>query len=329
MTNRARRPKTVMYKRADFNHPGLTLQQLLDDALGVLNKPALRRQNVGESEEAPVRRVIGRTQEITPMVFGTMLYYEPGRDITFVIEDENAEEFLIQHESPQQDPDQANGARREVLQSALYFGVHGNHVVVCQSQALKARDLEKHLNWLLGQELDLLPSGVGLSLSDEPTQQARDMVEGLKVRSVEFGTPITSQPEDSASDGVSSVQRHLLSGAAVEALKNLVNDGFLDRLRFDDALDHANLEVTVQVKYRRTTTESGHRALDNIARAMRHAEPEDTRITTTAGTVIQGDDLRVTTKIYVDTYNGVVDSGDMYTEMLAWFQRIMREGIVR
>ncbi|MGR6861648.1 hypothetical protein ACU5EH_15780 [Aliivibrio salmonicida] len=149
MVNKKRIRKTVIYKKSELIglNQSDTLEKLIREVLKVWAKPSQRRQNMGANEnDSGVRKVIGSTDSVGNMLFGTILLYELGKDITFVVEDENAEEYIIESQNPAIGLNESEkDKRREVLQSALYFGVLGNHVVAVQSQALKCRDLESHL----------------------------------------------------------------------------------------------------------------------------------------------------------------------------------------
>lgn len=328
---RQRKPKTIIYKRAEFTHPGLVLETLLSGAMSKFPKPANRRQITGDpDQDSGVRKVIGSCTDASPMMCGTFLLYEIGKDVAFVVEDESAEEFVIEAQHPDVGLSKLDNKRREVLESALYFGVWGNHVVLVQSAALKSRDFESHLQWFLENLAKVIGTGTTVCLSDEPSLKAREQIENLPVKAVEVGTPVISEAVDPSSvrADATSLASHRLGGKALQILSAFVGDGVLNQLNLDSALDDANLELTLQLKYKRKTTDSGHRAIDHIARAMRHAEPEDTKVITGSGTVIKGKDLKLTGTIIVDTYNGVVDAEDIYAQMHRWLEDRIAEGSV-
>ncbi|SBT60904.1 Uncharacterised protein [Plesiomonas shigelloides] len=334
--NKKRVRKSVVYKKAEI--AGLTqkksLSQLIAESLKVFSKPSQRRESLGSAgEDSGVRRVIGSTDEIENMLFGTVLLYEVGKDVTFVVEDDDAEEFIIESQNPAVGTeDESDKKRREVLQSALYFGVLDNHVVLVQSHALKSRDLESHLGWLLT-SANIISDSVAFSLSDEPTVEARKKLNNLPVKSVEIGTPVETKPINSqGAAGVNSIQTttsdHRLTGRAKDFIKSLLGEGFVNSLDLPTDLNDSNLEIVLQLRYKRKTTDSGHKALDHIARAMRHAEPEDTKVITSSGTVIHGNELKLTGHVNCDSYNGVPDAKDLYNQMFTWLEERVKEGSI-
>lgn len=326
--------KSIIYKKSEII--GLdekrTLERLIKEALLVKPKPSDRRQSMGSNEiDSAVRRVIGSTSAKENMLFGTVLLYEVGKDVTFVVEDDDAEEFIIESQNPSVGiSSEADKRRREVLQSALYFGVLGNHVVAVQSQALKCKDLESHLRWLLKESV-VITEDVGISLSDEPTEKARKKLNELPVKSVEIGSPIESRAVDPSKKGTvmqTTAHNHKLTGRAKEVIQAFLGDNFINSLNLPSDLNDANLELVLQLRYKRKTTDSGHKALDHIARAMRHADPEDTKVITSSGTTIHGSELKLTGHVTFNAYNGVPDSTDLYEQMYNWLEARIAEGAV-
>lgn len=325
--------KSIIYKKSEI--VGIderrTLERLIKEALLVKPKPSDRRQNMGSDEiDSGVRRVIGSTSAKENMLFGTVLLYEVGKDVTFVVEDDDAEEFIIESQNPSVGiSSEEDKKRREVLQSALYFGVLGNHLVAVQSQALRCKDLESHLGWLL-RESTVVTEDVGISLSDEPTEKARKKLNELPVKSVEIGSPIESRAMTPSGSAVmqTTAHNHKLTGRAKEVIQAFLGDNFINSLNLPSDLNDSNLELVLQLRYKRKTTDSGHKALDHIARAMRHADPEDTKVITSSGTTIHGSELKLTGHVTFNAYNGVPDSADLYEQMYNWLEARIAEGAV-
>lgn len=326
MVVRQRKQKRIIYKRAEFIGGSFVLGELLEQAFLTKNKPALRRQSIGDEGTSDIRQVVGATKKEQNMLCGSLLMYEIGKDIAFVVADDEADEYQIESQNPAVGLEEGDQRTREVLQAALYFGVWDNHVVLVQSQALQSRQLENHLNWFLKECDGVMEQSVSLSLSDEPTQEARAALEGLQPKVVEIGTPFISQL--STTSNVQRVETHKITGKVKQLLSAFLSEDTLNRLQLEDALDDANLEATLQLRYKRKSTDSGYAMLDQIARAMRHAEPEDTKVITSSGSIITGDQLKLAGTISVDTYNGIVDNNDLFSQMHGWLASKFEEGSV-
>lgn len=76
------------------------------------------------------------------MTVGSLLIYSRGRNQPLVTEDDAATEMPVEQIAP---PPSSAGARRDFIESLLFFGIKDNHVILLQSSALRARQLETHL----------------------------------------------------------------------------------------------------------------------------------------------------------------------------------------
>ena len=286
------------------------------------SKASERCEVLGDhGREEAVKRVINKIRRQNGMLFGQLLMYQVGKDTVFVVEDDSSEDFEVESLNTRNTDD---GRRREVLESALYFAILDNHVVVQQSRSLKSRELEKHFNWLLRECTDMLPEEPGICLSDKPTEKARQTISKLHVKAVRVGTPLVA--EQNAIKAKSSIQEEIKAhfvpmGRGFEAIKAYLGEMWPDNLGLKDALDDANLEVMIQVSCKNRTTDSGDEVLNQLARAFRHLEPEDAVIDTKDGSVLMGKELKLTGYVYADTYNGVVDYEDLYDQMYSWCEK--------
>lgn len=317
--------KSVIYKQCELGPYGSHLQDLVDQAFKLKSKAVERREELGDNGEEVVRRVVSKIRRQDGMLFGQLLLYQVGKDMTFVVEDESAEDFEIESSNP---PASEDGKRREVLESALYFALLGNHVVIQQSQALKARDLEKHLNWLLRGCTEILSEKYSVCLSDKPSDAAREKIESMPVKAACVGTPLVAEESKYSQGSGQTSTKFLPTGNGFAVLKAIFGESWTEQLSLDDALDDANLEVRLQVRYKRKTSKSGEKFLAQLGRAFRHFEPEDSVIETVGGPSIHGKDLKLTGHFYVDTYNGVVDCEDLYKKMHTWLETRIKEGTV-
>ncbi|MEE9491984.1 MAG: hypothetical protein V3W04_01210, partial [Gammaproteobacteria bacterium] len=252
--------------------------------------------------------------------------YEPGKDQTVVVMDDESNEYPVE-QIPLGESD--DGKKREVVESVLYFGILENHVILVQSQALKARDYERHIEWLVKQRTSVFPKDNALYLSDKPSDEARKKIEKLPVKKVTIGAELDATPVDSKEIQSSKSVKFRPYGKGFDILQAVLGENWRNSLRLEDSLDEANLKVSLEVTYFRKTTEKAHEVLDNIATAMRHAEPDDVKIELQGGTVLKGNELKMTGHINVDTYNGVADSNDLYAEMNEWLKARIQEGTVK
>lgn len=319
-----RRRKTIQYKNAHFKSTGTYLQAYLEAALTTAKKPRDRVELLDDN--GTVRCVINSSKSQNGMLFGQMIRYEPGKDQTVVVMDNESDEFPVEQIPLNQSDD---GKRREVIESVLYFGVLENHVLLVQSQALKARDFERHIEWLIKQCTSAFPQDNAMYLSDKPSDEARKKIERLPVKKVSIGAELDTIPVESKDVQTSQSVQFRPYGKGFDILQAVLGEDWLNSLRLEDSLDETNLKVRLEVTYFRKTTEKAHAVLDNIATAMRHSEPDDVEIELQGGTVLKGNELKMSGHINVDTYNGIAVSNELYAEMQEWLKARIQEGTVK
>lgn len=332
--------KNILYKRASIIHEEKSLQNLLEKALakeGGCFKASDRRESPN-ADQASVR-FINRHTTHSGMFFGQLIFFEPGRSQTYIELDDDADTYTIDALTPESlnSAKSAEQKRKEFVESMLYFGVYENHLVLLQSSALKSRDLEAHLAWLLGTRTDGLKNNSAVILKDKPTEETLKRIVKSPVKSVHIGTPVESSVPESSADkleespsgaGFAKAVKWIPKGMGANLLKAALGEDWLNNLRLEDALDEANLQVNLEITYLRKTTSTGQKMLDNIASSMRHIEPEDVKIELNGGGIIKGDNLKLSGPISVKYNNGLIDESDLYNQMHGWLlQKIEQDEV--
>lgn len=326
-------PKILQYRVAQFLQKRTTLQEYLENALQKVPKIGERKEALNPNE-GTYRLINSRTKKKN-MLFGNLLVYSQGQHQGLITLDDTAEELEIAQEPPKADD---KGRQRELLQSILYFGVYQNHCVVLQSAALRARELEAHLGWLLGECARVMQEDDGITLSNKPTENAVRKMEQSSIKKVSFGTPLQAVHTSTDTQGVDSEEdrevtkvkslRFFLSGKGADMLSAVLGENWFHGTELEDSLDDGNLNVSLEVSYLRKTTKNAHRLLNTIGAAMRHVDPQDTRIELEGGGVLKGDELQLQRKIKIKTYGGMVDREALYDAMYAWLKQSIAAGVL-
>ena len=332
--------KNIIYKRAEIVHEDNSLQKLLEKALskeGTCFKASDRREHPNPDQGSV--RFINRHTMHSGMFFGQLIFFEPGRSQTYIELDDDADTYTIDALTPESlnDTKSKEQKRKEFVESMLYFGVYENHLVLLQSTALKSRDLEAHLAWLLGTRTESLKNNSALILKDKPTEETLKRIVKSPVKSVHLGTPVeTFGPEQSESKldegpsgtGFTKAVKWIPKGIGADLIKAALGEDWLNSLKLEDALDEANLQVNLEITYLRKTTSTGQKMLDNIASSLRHIEPDDVKIELNGGGLVKGNDLKLTGPISVQYNNGLIDESDLYSHMHSWLlQKIEQDEI--
>lgn len=348
MATKAKRVrKTVIYKRVSFHQevPGKTLKSLLSEALKQRKTLGQRRQNVS-TEDDPIFHAIGSPQdEEKGFVFGSLMTYAPGTDPLCFIDDEQSEEVVLEKVSA---PETDDGKRREFLSSLMFFGVIDNHMVLMQSQALKSVQLEAYLRWYL-HTAGVLEGTNTFQLIDTPTETLRQkMNEGKGVRTIKLGgevvptTIFPSSPSDQesaptpteqTSERTRNVAVHATATASdadygvLAALKKLMNPVQAAKIDFDK-LAGSNIEMSVTLRYSKTTTDDGQKLMDSLGVALRNTEDVETELELVGGGKIKGSDIKMDGTINLTSYDGQFSASEVYEGLRQWLlQKVTSENI--
>lgn len=353
------RNKTIHYKFSNITTCSFTLQELLQDVFsssGEARKAKNRLESI--SQDNQIFRLLNHYSEKYGMFFGQLVVFENGKGQALLTIDDDSEYFSIDSleaskvagdtsSSPNDNESKEPGAessqdeyaegrlqkRKEFVESMLYFGVKDNHLVVIQSLALKARDLETHLKWLFDYFTDKFTSKSALILQDKPAPEIVKKLEKSPAKSICVGAPIETgegqlvdsqehaqSPADQVVNESANKLKFLPKGIGADIVRALIDQDWFDKQDLKESLDDANLKVSLEITYVRKTTKSGHQILDNMASALRHQHEDDVKVFLDGGGVISGKDLKLTGKISVRTFNGMIDEHDLFDKMKSWLK---------
>ncbi|MBT2773951.1 hypothetical protein J7J47_17145 [Halomonas sp. ISL-60] len=344
------RSKAIHYKRVQLTHCKLTLQELLEDVFktgGTVAKAKSRLESISQDDE--VFRLVNHYTKKNKMFFGQLVVFEKGRSQAFLTIDDNSEYFSIdasnlgdKDTSSDSSGGKSEGSssleskinrRKEFIDSMLYFGVKNNHLVLIQSAALKARDLEAHLKWIFDGHSDSFSSSTALIFQDKPSPDVVKRLESSPAKSIFIGAPIETgegKLVDEASHipagekgivvSTTNKVRYVPKGLGADLVKSLIDQYWFNNQDLSEALDEANLKVSLEITYLRKTTKQGHKLLDNMATALRHQHEDDVKILLDGGGEITGKDLKLSGKLSVKFFNGIIDETDLFEKMTVWLK---------
>lgn len=310
--------KRVYCKRAAFMQPAQahTLQSRMAAALLALRTVASRKQVSGDDGNYVRTILYHRSQG--DMLFAVMASYERGTHQLMVIDDDDSAEMLsVAQVAP---PKAAGNKRQEFLEGTCYLGVMRSHVLLAGSRSLGAGPTEHYLNWLL-QQGDALPPNDRLVLSDQIARATRERITASHVREVEIGTAfLQAQPADNSGTATRkgvAAKAFEFSGLGLDLVRQALGPDGVNRLRLADAVD-GNIEVSLKVRYKRSTTEKAHKVLDDIGLAARNLDGEDVRLTLVGGGTVTGQQLKLSAALNVQARDGVPDPDDLFPKMRDW-----------
>jgi len=318
--------KTFVYKNCTFHKGANNLETLLKRAVGKLRTVGQRRQSLAPEGEPPVWLVIAQKRIDDAFFFGLLVNYTPGMTPSFLIDDEKADELRVEHLKA---PKTSDGKERQLLESMLFFAVTGNHLVMMQSLALRSPQLERHLQWLLHYG-NALEGDDTLELTNQIPRNTRQRMAKSPIKRVTIGGDLSQPvaPEAENSDDNAPIGKRMVpksvavrstagSAHVLELLKDLAKESGESKLNLDD-IDGANIEYSLEITYKRETTDEGQRFLKRLGSALRHADDVTTEIKLQGGGSIKGDELRLSGPVRIQTRDGIPSPDEVFEAMRAW-----------
>ncbi|MDF3030809.1 MAG: hypothetical protein K0R03_1367 [Moraxellaceae bacterium] len=329
MAGKEQKRKQLHYRRASFLQPtGRTLQDLVEEAVNRLTPVSARIERLNDDAEG-WQRFINTHRSVMGMEFGNLVLYAPDQNRQIIAMDDDADELDIEHIAP---PEMKDGKKRQFLESLLYYGLKDNHVILLQSMALRARDIELYLNWLL-RTVGIFDENNAVFLNNYAPQVTQEKLERAEVKSVKIGTPLVDMsaemaPEAPTQGGMSSRSvRFRPWGEGLDILRAVMPERMKD-LSWEDLQSSSNLEVFVEVTYKRQTDESSQQLLNKLTTALRHVGDEDIRIELKGGGSIVGSELQIKNFRQITSYDGILDPSSVFMEMNAWLMEILERGLI-
>lgn len=323
--------KLLHYRKAQLFSPieNKTLQDLIEEALSKLNSVGERFYEVvekvkGEKEDTGNRTFINTHRSRMGMEFGNMVLYSGGVNKQILTIDSNADEVDVEQIAP---PPSQDGRRREFLESILYYGVQDNHVVLLQSMALKSREFEEYLNWLL-MKAGLISEENSVFLNNYAPKITNEKLDQATVKSVKIGTPLYSTFEEVQNNKtVTSKKRFRPIGEGLDILK-LIAPNRLDDLLLEEMQEDSNLEVFVEVTYKRQTDNDSQDLLNKLTQALRHVGEDDIKIELKGAGTIVGSELQIKSFKNIEVINGVVKPQSVFENMHEWLAANLEMGFI-
>jgi len=257
------------------------------------------------------------------MEFGALIMLAPGQNKLLIETDDDNDEADISHIVA---PD-----NKEFLESILFYGIKDNHVLLLQSLNLKARELENHLNWLL-REAGIINNDNIVYLNNYAPKEIYEKLESNPIKSVRIGSELcqsveiaadTNAPDNNSDTKKISVKR---TGIGLDLLKHFIPS------RIDEISKHlgdtSNIEVFIEVTYKRQTDDESQKALNQITQALRHSSEEDLKIELKNGVTINGSEVKIKEFKSIASVNGNLDVSDVFSQIRTWLEELLSKGLV-
>jgi hypothetical protein len=299
------------------------LQNKVSEALSKLKKVGARKETIGDDNHY-VRAVIYH-RSYANMLFGILASYDRGTHQLTVADDDEAEMLTVDQVAP---PKNENDKRQEFLEGVCYFGISNNHIVLVPSRALGVKPMEHHINWIL-EQAGLIGNNNHVCLSDQITQVTKERIRASHVKEIEIGAPfINAQEHEIQHDAKEHrVAAFEYTGLGMDVLRKVLGTDKVNNMRLADAID-GNIEVTLKIRYKRTTTDKAHKLLDNIALAVRNLDEDEVKLTLASGGTVKGNELKLFAPISIQAQDGIPNPDELFEKMRNWLIQQIENKII-
>ncbi|EPK0081112.1 hypothetical protein P851_03137 [Klebsiella aerogenes UCI 48] len=351
------RSKVIHYKRAVIPNCAATLQEIIDSIIsenGSAPKVSMRREQINPADSDSGYRMVNRSNTFKTVLFGQLILFEQGKSQTLMTIADDVNYYDINAITSKQiklegdekiSEEEKQKIKREFVDSILYFGIRGNHVMIVQSSSLRIKDIETHLNWLIHSFGSIFDTDSFLILQDKPTEETIKKMHESPVKKINLGSVPIKNKEPSEvvnithtanTQDLSEVARSPLekvkkikfmpTGKGGDIIRAAFGEGWFNDLKLEDSLDESNLQVNLEITYFRKTNKDGQRVLDTLATSLRNIDDDEISINLQGGGTIKGNDLKLSGKVNVQFNNGLIDENDLYLQMHKWLASKVQAG---
>ncbi|HFP4609051.1 TPA: hypothetical protein ACHHNY_004379 [Escherichia coli] len=256
--------------------------------------------------------VMSNSFERNGMFFAEIVYIEPGGSIPVfdVTEYKNPkleyEAFRI-----------AGGDVKEYLDSFAYIGVVKNHVVILQSRAIRIKDIENYINFILKENLRVdVENFIVLQVNN--LSISNEFLRRNNIKNVSLKLPLTYN-----GNGVDD--------AASELLRSLIGEHRVEELRKNSTPDteikeHLTIDISIGYKYRASDNEQD--LLRKITEGLIDNRDEMLTIELKGAGILKNDEIQIKDNVSIEYSKGLPVVDSVCDEMVEWLLRLLDAGVI-
>jgi hypothetical protein len=317
--------KKLIYKLAGGVAASETLQQLTKRALGKHPKAADRLEPLGESGSEV--RFINSTRQHHGVTFGVFHKVTKGA-AQYIIDMQAAGDEWKVSTITAKGEDRPNG---EFVEGTLFFALWKNHVVLHQTSACRAEQLESYFSWLLsggaagggGDGAD-----VPLISLDDPVPASVRKDDDRPVKVISIASVLESKAVSGGSKAHAASFHFTPSGAVWDGIKAILGSMGIDvpaEIRLSDALEARDVRVKLELSCTSKKAEStAGEVMGKLGHALRHADGDFYTVKLTDGTIIKGKEMKVEKVVRVECVERLPVMESVFKSMMAFFEELIQ-----
>lgn len=314
--------KTLAYKMAcAIDGKAIPLQALLSKAMAHSPKAGARLMAYGAADEG--RMLINRFADRDNMVCGVFCAFEPGKHQPVLDFNTELTEFPIEAIAPPPGKTAKGVAlQKEFLESLLYFGIRGSHVVLAQSLALRSSSFENYLNWFLCKKTKTASGDSVVFLNDQIKPSVLKQVN--KTRGISMSRPVEfsiGKPSEKTGEVFLKPK-----GSVWDAVTSFVGENnpiLPNGLRLRDVIKDGQIQATLELKWKYKRDSDDTPLLDQVANVLRHSDDVDYTIDMGRYGRLTKTELKLTKGFEVDIVGGRPNEEQMFRRMHEWIEELI------
>ena len=323
--------RTVLVRYRQFEDAvdainGTTLEGAVRDALnfredGVKIGERWAKRIRRDPDDDRERMAANHVRDGRAYIFGNLIAYTMGRDQAILDENPNAREADIEQlRAP---------ARKQFIDSMLFWMVTANHVFLVQQGRLRPDELETYLRWLL---VERTPTcGNDLQVILNPDLHLRAGIRQEDVKAIKIGGQVHAHPVAAAEGATEPHRERRRFGRAGRELARQVldlvvgDDGAAVERILREVPDGVDLAVDVEISFDTTKRKYSRDAMRRIAMATRNLPDADIQLKTASGS-ISGNEIRLSHPINVPTVGSLFDRDAVLNGMIEAYGKFVKAG---
>jgi hypothetical protein len=327
-----RRSKKLVYKIATGAKAGSTLQNDLIAALALRPKAKSRLEKLGPNGDEA--RLINETRTHSSVLCGSLHRFTSGAAQVIISIDDDAKEWAVEQMVP---PPTETAKHREFIEGLLFFGIWKNHVILLQSMACRANQLEDYLNWLLNPPTEGVPTSPApepIMLNDLVPQKIRKepftnvekitLFTGLESEIVEEPTTVKKTTEVK---GLKFKPTREMWTALKAIFKGLGSD-LTDEIPLESALEKDDLRVRLELYCSKKSVVTAGPVMNMLATSLRHVEENLYKVRFADGRELDGKELKVSKQWQMDCVNNIPVMTQLHGCMFEYLKELIDTGVV-
>jgi hypothetical protein len=149
------------------------------------------------------------------------------------------------------------------------------------------------------------------------------------VKEVEIGAPFIDTQKQEVKSEIKGLRfaAYEYGGLGIDILRQVLGADKINKMRLADAVD-GNIEVTLKIRYKRSTTEKAHRFLDNIALAVRNLDEDEVKLKLAGGGTVKGSELKLSAPVSIQARDGIPNPDEVFEKMREWLIQQIENQII-